>query len=195
MSSRFRILAVILILIGLPLFAWYFLDAGTRMRKEAMESLKPKDVIQHFQNTTYDESIITDDSLKGSRWLIALIAADSQTVNHADAVLRLRKQSSEEFSLKTLAIVGQNFGETSEFLNSKLNWPVGANDFRICYMSSSHIFPFGDSVFNIPDEFKNQSLVILVDDKLQIRNYYKLSDAHDVKLLVRHLPVFLSQKK
>lgn len=195
MNSKLRILAVALILIGLPLFAWYFLNAGTRMRKEAMGSLKPKDAVQHFQNTSSDNLIITEDSLKGARSLVALIAADSQATEHVDIVLRLRKQSSEEFNLRTLIVAGQNFGENIDYLNSKFGFSTSSSDFRVCYMAASHVFPFGNSVFNVPSDYKDQSIAILVDDQLQIRNFYKLSDPQDVKLLVRHLPVFLSLKK
>ncbi|MBK9272313.1 MAG: BRCT domain-containing protein [Saprospiraceae bacterium] len=195
MTQQIKIALVLIILIGLPLFAYYFLQSGTRMRKEAMEALKPKIAISHFQNTDWKDRTISEDSLKGSKWLVAVLGADSMNRDHVQKLIKLNQQSSEEFTQKTYLIAGMNSGETADYLNALLSVPIHDPKWIISYMAADHVFPFSASVFGIPEEYKNTSVAIFLDDKQQIRNYYKLSDSEDVKKLVRHLPVFLSLKK
>ena len=57
MSNAFKFALVFIILIGLPAFAYYYLQKGTSMRKEAMLALKPKQEIGHFQATTETDSV------------------------------------------------------------------------------------------------------------------------------------------
>lgn len=58
MHRGLKVLIVLVILIGMPLFAWYFLNEGTQMRKEAMAYLTPKETISSFQCITESESLL-----------------------------------------------------------------------------------------------------------------------------------------
>ncbi len=195
MYQKFKLLLIFIILIGLPAFAWYFLESGTAMRKEAMEALKPKIGISHFQNVEWHDTPVTEDSLKGKRWMVAILGADSANREHVQTLLKLNKQSEVEFTLRTFVLAGMNSGETAEYLNAHLSVPVNDPKWLVSYMAAEHVFPFTEQIFSTPADYQKQSIVVLLDDKQQIRNYYKLSDPDDLKNLVRHLPVFLSLKK
>lgn len=194
MNKSVKTLFVLFVLLGLPAFAWYFLESGTKMRKEALVALKPKEVISGFHHTGLLDIPISEDSLKGKRWLIGIIGADSLRIKNADILMRLYRQSLEEFQPFVFIISGLIFGEQTETVNQHCKWPVSDNHWKISYLNADHVFPFANSVFQIPAEYSGQSIVILLDDNLTVRNFYKLSDKEDVLKLVRHYPVFLSLK-
>mgnify|MGYP003525368618 CR=1 FL=1 len=168
MRRGLKVIIILVILIGMPLFAWYFLNEGTQMRKEAMAYLTPKETISSFQCITESESLFYSDSLIGKRWLVGILGGDDNRVKAAQVIENLYKQTSIDFDINVFTITGLIFGEKMSDV--------------------------ANSIFIIPEKYQSIPCAILLDEHNRVRNYYSLIDESDVKSLVRHLPVFLSLK-
>lgn len=195
MSSRFKAFLVMLILIGMPITAWYFLEKGSGMRKDAMSQLKPKEVIDAFETPTESNLIVNSNFLKGRRWLVAVIGNDQKRTSTAQTILNLYRQSKEEFKPNVMCVIGLVQGESMPQMTQQLMFKATDSTWVNCYLSDNHLYPFTQEVFNIPNEYKNQPCAVLVDENLMVRNYYNLDNADEVKKLVWQFPVFLSLKK
>lgn len=194
MPRWFKILLVLVILVGMPLFAWYFLNKGTQMRKEAMALLLPKETISSFQSVTDTDKVYYSDSLFGKRWLIAILGADETRKKSAEIIENLYKQTSIDFELNVFTISGLFFGEKMSEISQKLHWPSSNKNWINTFMAQDHVYPFANSIFIIPEKYQNKPCVVLLDENSKVRNYYNLTVESDVRSLVRHLPVFLSLK-
>ncbi|MEP7195362.1 MAG: hypothetical protein ABI851_02510 [Saprospiraceae bacterium] len=178
----------------MPGFAWYYLQKGTTLRKNAMAALQPKGEIGKFETPTEKDVVIRPDQLKGNRWLIAIIGTEDRS-KFTPTILNIYKQSKDEFLPNILFLTGLEMGESIPIVSQQLKLPSDNPKWLICYFAKEHLFPFSKDAFNIIDTYANKSCVMLVDENLQIRNTYLLSEDSDVKQLVRHYPVFLSLKK
>ncbi|MEO6191008.1 MAG: hypothetical protein ABIO44_12255 [Saprospiraceae bacterium] len=194
MRSKLRILAIVIILAGMPAFAWYFLEKGTNLRKSAMRALVIKSSIGQFEIPSEKDYIIRPDSLKGRRWLIAILGDKESRIKNSQQLLNLYKQSKDEFHTNILSIIGLENGEAMPLTSQNLKLPSDDKNWLICYMASDHVYPFCKEAFNLESAYQNKPCIILVDENLMIRNYYLFNDEREFKNLVRHYPVFLSLK-
>lgn len=193
MRKTFNLILIACILIGLPIYAWYYLSKGTQMRKEAMADLSPKAEMSNFQTTLDDESIFYSDSLLGKSWIVAIIGADSLRGNHLEILQKIFNQSKEEFSINVFSIVGLYPGELIRDMSQVLKIPQSKFWLK-SYMATNHVFPFSTEAFSIPENLNNQDVILLLDKHGKIRNFYSLSNKDSVVEVVRHIPVFLSLK-
>ena len=191
MKKVLTLLLIGIILVGLPIYAWYYLSEGTKMRKQAMTDLEPKAEVGNFQSVTEQDSLFYSESLKGNRWIIAIIGADSLRPGHINIVKNIFKQSKEEFSVHLYSIIGLTQGELIPEMNQKFDLPRDRNWIKT-YMAEKHVYVFAADAFSIPEGHKNKNLIIFLDEFGKIRNYYNLGDAAEVKHLSRQVPVFLS---
>ncbi len=193
MKKTFNLLAIGLILIALPVFAWYFLEKGTKMRKDAMADLSPKATMSPFQTSLEDADIFYSDSLLGKNWLIGVFSIDSFRNQDIETLKNIFKQTKEEFNVHVFTVIGLQQGELVREMGQKLQLPQDKLWLN-SYMAMQHVFPFCESSFGIPEKFRNQNLIILLDRKGNIRNYYSLENKDAILNVVRQIPVFLSLK-
>ncbi|NOT36093.1 MAG: hypothetical protein HOP11_01810 [Saprospiraceae bacterium] len=179
----------------MPITAWYFLNKGSVLRKNAMEELKAKDVIDAFETPTENDLIVNTNFLKGRRWLVAILGNGPRRADNAQNILNLYNQSKEEFKPNILCITGLLQGESMPQMTQQLKLRSTDSTWLNCYLAENHVHPYTYEVFNIPLEFKNKACAVLVDEKLHVRNYFNLDDPASVKELVWQYPVFLSLKK
>ncbi len=184
---------VAIILIGLPLFAWYYLSKGTQMRKDAMVDLAVKSEVGNFQSVTDSDSIFYSESFQGKRWIVGIIGADSSRTHGIELLKNIYKQSKEEFTIHLFTIVGLFSGEMISDMSRQFELTQDRNWIKT-YMAAKHIYLFSEDAFAIPEKYKNKNIVVLVDEFGKIRQYYDLSDDAEVKKMVRQIPVFLSLK-
>lgn len=194
MKKYLNYLFLSIILVGLPLYAWYYLSKGTQMRKEAMAELQPKAEVGHFQSVTDADSMFYSESFKGKKWIVGIIGADSARIKHVTVLKNIFKQAKEEFSVNVFTIIGLYSGELIGDMGKKLDIPRNGNWVKT-YMAAQHIFIFSEDAFAIPESYKNKSLVVLVDENEKIRKYYSLADENEIKIMARQIPVFLSLKQ
>lgn len=194
MKSKLRIFVVLIILLGMPAFAWYFLQKGTSMRKSAMQNLEPKETLGQFETMTEKEQVVNPLSLKGKRWLIAILGTKDQRKASAELLLKLYKQSKDEFQANIFSLTGLDTGESMPFISQYLNLPSDDSHWLISYMSSDHLYAFSKEAFSIREQYVNKPCIILLDENLTIRSYYDISKELEVQKLVREYPVFLSLK-
>lgn len=193
MKKNLNYLWVGLILIGLPFFAWYYLSKGTEMRKSAMKELEPKGAVGNFQSVTDSDSLFYSENLKGHRWIVGIIGADSLRRSSLEILKNIYNQSKEEFSVKVFTIIGLYSGEFIPEMGAKLRLPREANWINT-YMADKHVFVFAEDAFVIPPVRLKQDLILLVDEKGTVRQYYSLANPEEVKKMARQVPVFLSLK-
>lgn len=188
-----KTLGLFILLIGLPAFAWYFLNQGTQMRKEVIARLEPKGTMGNFQSVTDRDSLFYSESLLGKRWIIAVIAADSSRQANVDIFKNIKKQIGNEFSFNVFSLIGLFPGELIYEMSSVLG--IGSFEFwEKSYMAENHIYPFASDAFDIPESYKNRNLAILMDEQGRIRRYYAIDDPQELKSAIREIPVFLSLK-
>jgi len=193
MRKAFNLILIACILIGLPIYAWYYLSKGTQMRKDAMADLSPKAELTNFQSSLEDDSIFYSDSLLGKNWIVAVIGADSLRAKHLDVVRKIFNQSKDEFSINIFTIVGLFPGELIRDMSQILQMPTSKTWLR-SYMAANHVYPFSAEAYSIPEQMKDQDVILLLDKNDKIRNYYSLNNQQEILELVRHIPVFLSLK-
>lgn len=194
MNRKTQRALILLLILGLPLFVWFYLDKGTQMRKSAMDHLSPKAEMGNFQTVTEKDSLYYSHSLQGKRWIIGIIGADSLREKHVQVLKDLTRQAKEEFTVNVFTIIGLYQGELISEMSEKLKIS-SESDWVKTYMASNHVFKFGADAFSVPDSHANQNIIALLDPEGRMRNYYRLSDPEDIKTAVREIPVFLSLKK
>ncbi len=194
MNKYLKTTLVLLILIGMPAFAWYFLERGTSLRKAAMKSLEPKEAIGQFETPTEKDIIINSEKLKGKRWLIAVIGSLDRRTDYCKILTNLYQQSKESFKPYIMTVIGLKHGEPLKATSETLKLPSEDNHWNICYLSIDHVFPFCAEAFNLREAYQDKDCIILLDENLMVRNYYLLSDTKEIQKLIREYPVFLSLK-
>ncbi|HRI00281.1 MAG TPA: hypothetical protein PK006_04440 [Saprospiraceae bacterium] len=186
-------IVLVLILIILPIFAWYFLQKGTQMRKDAMQDLNPKGGVDLFQLTTDDDSTFTQSHFLTKKWLVCFFEHDSIGLQSLQIIKSINKQASEDFVLNVFSVMGLKEGE----LIKDASYKHDISNFKFwkkAYIANVHLYKFCDKVFQVPLELYNKPVALLLDQNSQIRAYYNLEDPESVKMLVKQLPVFLSLK-
>ena len=185
---------VLVVLVGLPIFAWYFLNKGAQLRYRVMTELKPKSEVLDFIIAIEKDSIFSKEQLRIAKSLIAFIR-HSETGQVAEKnINRIYTQSSKDFQPRMIV-----FEVDSSFPDSVIMKPKSAianQEFVKVYQISENLFRSQfHSAFHLPDSLVKSNIAILVDTQLMIRNYYQLDDQAQLRNLVLHYPVFLSLKK
>ncbi len=164
------------------------------MRKVAMKNLEPKAEVGNFQSVTDRDSVFYSESLKGKRWVIAVINADSSRDTQIKNLLHLEEQASSEFAINIYILVGLFPSELISTMSKQLQLPARDNWVKT-YMASNHVYPFAMDAFSIPESYKNKNVLIFLDEFGRIRQYYDLTNHEQLLDAIRELPVFLSLKK
>lgn len=193
MNRSFSFFLILIILIGLPISAWYFLNKGTQMRKAAMADLQQTIQLGSFQLPVKNDSMIGPQTLLGNRWLIALVPADTGRMEYAIELLGLFKQTEKDFIPNWLTIVATKPGEDRYTLVKDFQWPEKSN-WAISFLAENHLYPFSNEAFRVTTEFQNMPLIFFVDENNYIRQFYRMNNKEDMMRLVRQYPVFLSLK-
>ncbi len=164
------------------------------MRKLAMKNLEPKSELGNFQSVTDRDSVFYSESLKGKRWVIAVINADSSREKNIKILIDLVEQASSEFTVHVYTLVGLFPSEIIPNMSRQLGIPSKDNWVKT-FMAANHIYPFAMDAFSIPEAYSNRNVLIYLDDIGRIRRYYDLSSHEQLLEAIRELPVFLSLKK
>jgi hypothetical protein len=184
---------VAVILIGLPFYAWYYLNKGERMRKDAMADLQPKAEVGNFQSVTDADSLFYAESFRGKKWIVGIVGADSMRAKHLDVIKNIYNQAKEGFRVNFFTIVGLFPGELIPDMRKQLDLPTDAN-WTKTYMAAQHVYKFSEDAFSLPQNMLNKNVVVFVDEDGKILQFYSLDDKSETVKLVRQLPVFLSLK-
>jgi hypothetical protein len=186
-------LIVFIVIVGLPLTAWFFLNKGSQMRKEALERLQPKGSVGHFQMSVDIDSIFDAGMMSGKRWVVGILGHDSIRGVQMQFFQELLRQAGNEFPMHVFTIAAIAPGERIEGLSVAMGFP--STPFWIkAYLASIHVFPFAQGAFEVPNAYSDRDILIFVDEKGRIRNYYSLEDEFDRKQAVRDLPIFYALK-
>ena len=176
-------------MIGLPLYAWYYLTKGTQMRKDAMADLEPKAEVGNFQSVTDADSLFYSESFQGKRWIVGIVGADSSRENGIHILKDIYKQSKEEFTMNVFTIIGLFSGELIPDMSKQFELPREHNWIKT-YMAAKHVYVFSEDAFSIPESYKNKNIIVLVDENGKIRQYYSLTDDLEVKKMAKILYYF-----
>jgi hypothetical protein len=194
MKNLLKYLPVAFVLIGLPIFSWYFLNKGTVMRKDAMKSLYVKSDLGQFQTVTDDDSTFQSSAMLGKRWFVVFIPETADFTQAMQISSQIYSQAKDDFSPYVLCISGIKSGISTIEISQNFQKKFDRKFCKNAFLAQDHFAKLGSQIFKIPENLVQKSLVILVDEKSKIRNYYELENENEVKKLVREYPVFLSLK-
>ncbi|MCC6754428.1 MAG: hypothetical protein IT266_10655 [Saprospiraceae bacterium] len=190
---RIKHTLVFIVIVGLPLIAWFFLSKGTQLRKEAMARLEPKGAVGPFQMSVDKDSIFDAGMMSGNRWVVGILGSDSLRRRQMLFFQELMKQAGDEFPVHIFTIAAIAAGERIEGISAEMGLPISPGWVR-AYLASVHVYPFARGAFEVPNVYADKDLLIFVDEERRIRNYYLLEDELDRKQAVRDLPIFYALK-
>lgn len=162
---------LLMLLVGLPLVSWYFLNSGLEWRKSKVSDLKAKDIfLKSYQFSAEDKNNLFE------------------IMTHRTCVVKL---SDEKLNDNDKAIIDQ-FNKAHTFKFVSLSKTDGNNN---SWTSKSAVRYFKPSTTEpVLSELKGMNYV-LVDTAGYIRQYYKGSRKQDLARLVEDIAVILPRKK
>ncbi|MFZ1380149.1 MAG: hypothetical protein WAS56_10815 [Saprospiraceae bacterium] len=195
MQKLLKYIPILLILIGLPLFSWYYLNKGTTMRRDAMKSLVIKSKVSNFQILTDDDSTFTNQGLVDKRWFVLWLPQNADRENMLGTCAKIYDLAKDDFQPHFFSIIGFTTGENANSISELFSKKLNRKYWKNAFIEDEHFSKFGREIFGIPESLISKSIVVLIDDKAQVRNYYNIEDPVVFKQLVREYPVFLSLKQ
>ncbi len=191
--KRFNVLLVLFILVGMPMSAWYYLNKGTKMRKEALASLNVIGELNHFELTLHTDSLFSNSDLAGKRWLIGIVPNTIRQVKDINRLQALYRQAKSDFNPNFLILVGVPDGFNQEDWFQRTN-AQAFMEWRFSFIHHNHLSEFSKKVFSIPAHLEHRPVVVLVDENNKIRKWVDISDDEQFRTFTTHYPVFLSFK-
>lgn len=191
MVKILRYLLILFVLVGLPVFSWYFLNKGTSMRKDAMASLQVKEQVPSFQTLTDDDSTFTKQNLIGKRWFVFLMPTQLDSGKSLSVVTQIYELAKDDFHPYFLTLIGFNQSISTVDIIEPLLKKLDRKYWKNAFIAEEHFDNFTKEVFKLDPIVPS---VVLLDEKAQIRNTYPINNDESIKKLVREYPVFLSLK-
>jgi len=180
-------LVLLLLLAGLPLGSWYYLNKGYNYRKTRMDQLQNLSSLPAVELPDHRDSLIRLDDFRGK----ALVLADIEATDAA--------------ALEALRNIGDQFAESGAVSIAVLAPDADATAMQAPFQAATQERPGLFHVLKNGSEQaaqlrKNMSLsgtanVALADTSLMVRQVYDLSNAQDIRRLVDHLVIVIPSKR
>ncbi len=186
-----------LMLAVLPLGSFYYLYQGRQYFRENMEMLKPKGQISDFEHLSTLGDTVSTIKMTGNVWLANWLPNDCKDCGSSIKALDLISQQFHERSnakvltyLENLSIAPADF-----YKKNNIDSEVKRTDWFLVAAEDSTGISFSEfkKIYQIKSPERHQ--VVLVDDALNIRNYYDMSKEESLNLLVRHMAMILPKEK
>ncbi len=170
----FRIVIVVIVLLGFPFISWLYLRSGLQWRRQAEKETAVKGKLSDFALVGMDTAVIGPGEIFG-KFCVFADPKDSTAVANLN---KIQKQFGERSDFRTIYVLPS--GGT----------PLAGTDPAVttarcetgCATLQQILF---DSIHS----------AAIVDDSLRVRGRYVLSSAADVDRLVKHIAVVLPIKK
>ena len=162
--KHLKTVGVFVVLFGLPLGSWYYLNSGFEYRKASLEQLSPKDSLSNsnfLYQWKYRDSLIS--ILEGKTTCLFNGSDYSFVEKYVD-------QYKDAPSFQTII-----FGS--------------ASDVESDFISNGDVI-----YFNRPAPiFENNAIIALIDEDGYVRNYY-IENVNDLTKLIEHTAIVLPRK-
>jgi cytochrome oxidase Cu insertion factor (SCO1/SenC/PrrC family) len=193
-----KMLALFMMLVVLPAGSWYYLKQGYEYRKASLDKLQELGTAPSFSFVNYDSTIINSEDLEGNVVIAGVF--DYKNGLEEDLKAKIGKlftqfNRREEFYMivhlngvsdSTVQQVGETLVEDYNF------------EFPERFYLTSGTTEFAWNTYKIPaskEELNSKNMVVLIDAKQEVRNYYSLNDEEEIKLLVHHVTIVLPKKQ
>lgn len=193
-----KMLALFMMLVVLPAGSWYYLQQGYEYRKASLDKLQELGPAPSFSFVNYDSTVINSKDLEGSVVIAGVF--DYQNGLEEDLKTKIGKlftqfNRREEFYMivhlngvsdSTVQQIGEKLVEDYDF------------EFPERFYLTSGTTDFALNTYKIPaskEELNSKNMVVLIDAKQEVRNYYSLNDEEEIKLLVHHVTIVLPKKQ
>lgn len=198
----FQLLAVVLLLVVLPAGSWYYLKEGFDYRKAAMDDLQPRKAIAPFAIPTFSDSLFNSQTLKGHLTIANFFALDNEekSKSYGELFAKMHRQFDKREDVLFLSYVLETDSTSAQKVANYRN-QYGLEDVEQCIFVPGSSTAGGDQVIQDYDlpltdgiALKDNPYLVLLDDSLQIRNYYDIRSEEDIKLLVAHTAMIMPKK-
>ncbi len=180
-GKHLRTLLILFVLFGLPALSWVFLQKGLNYRLKVMNELDSLGVAPVCLPLVPD-SLTSPQSWKKETWLVAFVAEPSDTAL-VTLLKRVYDNLEEKTNLNVLLFRKGPAGMPPAALDEDKHWfevVLNESGWKNLAVEGFH-WPQDDSGELLP------MMVALVDKEGVIINFYKLSDAEQLKKMVRHI--------
>ena len=191
-------LIVILLLAVLPIGSYYYLHTGLNYYKENMQMLDKKGELAEFSLEDRNGKTVTKDSLFGYASIFGVLdnpcKEDCQKRIHQ--LVRIQEQFYKTGTVKLNSIMPIPISENPE-IPAPMNWEseVKPKTWNLLFGQSDEVKTMKWNLVPGQEAALSPNKFVLVDDSLNIRNYYDATDSVSVDLLIRHMAMIMPKKK
>lgn len=177
-------LIVVLLIIVIPVIGVFNDYRGVQYRRETKSELKNLGILPDFKFQNIQNQTITKDSLQNLLTVVATIS--SKNVQASEAMLETFKKMDEQFGKIELTRF-LLLTDSTTWLQDKLAKNISdLSNFYIVRQPTE-----GGQLLN----FSTPTSMALVDNKLEIRNFYDIANKEEAKKLARHFQFLMPIKK
>jgi len=203
-------LALSAMLIAFPAMSWYYLQAGFNYQLNARQELKDYGEIPFQNGISLQSQTIDNEQLKKNLSVFCFLNTTRDNTAQLALLKKLNRQFADEKVLFLVYDLNGNMealktkAATYELLNDKKVWLMDAdqtNSLAILKGIQKPDFEKGKdtdgnlTLTPIAKGTTDYPYFVLVDTKLQIKNYYDYQNEDQVKRLVEHLAMIMPREK
>ena len=195
----FAAIIMLLLLAGLPLGSWYYLQSGLNYQKQLRAELKDLGQVPNFELTDQEGNIFSSENLKGKLSVVAFVDPKEQTGAAGDymqQLLKLQDQFEKRSDLVFLTHVRSGSDEGSAKLASFLD-KHQLLDAAQCYFfpaSDRQLNDWATQRFHLPKSESSSTVnpyLGLIDANKTLLKYYDSRSESEIKKLVEHIAILL----
>ncbi len=192
-------LILFLMFVVLPGGSWYYLQAGTKFRKELLDKLEHKGAMPLVKGTNFDGTPI--NSLTEQKGLFIVTFSDFRDAPLSQSKIALLQKLHQQFDVRKDVFFLNLVPDSSFFDPAKLNKFVSKNNLsdaaQFLFLQADAPLTKDDFHFSYKkgETEANNSYFALVDFDREIRSFYDVTQQADQELLVKHLAILLPTVK
>ena len=202
----FQTIGLFAMIIVFPAMSWYYLQAGYNYQLDARSELVPYHQIQSGEFSPKGEKYLSFEDLKGSLSLFGVLSKGEDS----DKYFRLMDKLCLQFADEKVFFITMNMDSTADY--SSLNDCIAEGNIQVAESERTQVEALikqfkvpkieagrnEEGAYNlgpVANDWKNYPYLVLVDEELNIINYYNRNDENQVKRLVEHVAMVMPREK
>jgi len=195
-SFLISVAILLLLLVGLPIGSWFYLQSGLEYRQELLGQLKDHGVIPSMSLQTHTGEEFTNQMIDDRIVVASVLDFSSEGLKTAfgNSLTKLHDQFDERNEVAFLMHIADS--TTTDAAVEAFAEAYALTDARQCYFLRGADGEYAaKTLYNMPEEaIESLAYYALADTSNTVRHYYDVRKEEDVKRLVEHIAIILPQR-
>jgi len=195
-SFLISVAILLLLLVGLPIGSWFYLQSGLEYRQELLGQLKGHGAISGMSLQTHTGEPFTNQVID-SRIVVASVldfSNESLKTAFGNSLMKLHDQFDERNEVAFLMHIADS--TTTDETVQAFAEAYALTDARQCYFLRGAEGEYtAKELYNMPEEaVESLAYYALADTSNTVRRFYDVREEEEVKRLVEHIAIILPQR-